>query len=64
MAHVQTSQLRASQWHGAQLAPYAAEGASLASSSRALAPMRGVLLGSALGLGCWALVGTLFWVLL
>jgi len=60
MAHVQSSQLQASQWQGA----FTLENPMLPSSARALAPVRGALLGSMLGLCVWGLLAMLAWVIL
>lgn len=57
MAQVQSSQLRAHQWPGA----FALGHASQPSTAKALAPARGALFGSALGLVVWALVAGVVW---
>jgi hypothetical protein len=64
MAHVQSSQLRAGHWETGVLGSLAAPGVAHASVSRALSPARGALLGSVLGLGCWALLAIIAWALL
>ena len=63
MAHVQSSPLQAGHWEAGVLETLAGQGFSKASTSRALAPVRGALLGSALGLGCWALLALLAWAI-
>jgi hypothetical protein len=64
MAHVQSNR-----WGGTQgaspeafLGAFAADGVGVASTSRALAPARGALLGSVLGAACWGLLLALVWM--
>jgi hypothetical protein len=48
------------------LAPFTGKGAVIGQEglTRALAPVRGVLLGTLLGGACWGLFATLTWLLL
>ena len=63
MAHVQSNSWSDTPETSAETFLFAAD-AVIASASRPLAPARGALLGSAIGLGCWALVATLAWIAL
>ena len=63
MAHVQSNRWSDTPGASPEAFLFAANGV-IASGSRPLAPARGALLGSAIGLGCWALVATLAWMAL
>lgn len=60
MSHVHSSQLRSHQWPASFGLGYP----SHPSAAKALAPARGALVGSALGLGFWALVALAVWAVL